>query len=307
MSEQDTDARFDLLDQLRNLDTPPGANCSIVTKDQQGLSLEWRADASWLEPVKFVATSDQDTGGGVPDDVDGFGPSAGDRILLTAQTEPTANGIWIITDGEWTRAPDCKGTEVQSLNGRAVSVKSGEMYANSIWILTGKVGAAIQARAVFVSTAMDAGATQLYDPTTGNVSIDWGARTLHSYGGDPAIDWNNRELKSADGETSVDWQGRRLRDATSALSIHYNNRTLSDSDGVIVVDYNGCTLRTKSDGESINWNTRQAYNTADEFVFGWAGISIPIPTIATATDLASAIAAVNAIRDRLEEFGMVQS
>src|SRR5688500_7116538 len=38
--------------------------------------------------------------------IDGVALSAADRVLLTAQTDPAENGLWVVAGGAWTRPTD---------------------------------------------------------------------------------------------------------------------------------------------------------------------------------------------------------
>ena len=57
------------------------------------------------------------------------------RVLVTAQSTASQNGIWVTASGSWTRATDYDAaTEV--LRGRVIYVASGQLRTNTLWTLT---------------------------------------------------------------------------------------------------------------------------------------------------------------------------
>jgi phage-related tail fiber protein len=66
--------------------------------------------------------------------IDGVTLVAGDRVLLTAQTTTTENGIWIAAVGAWTRAPDMASG--LSTIGLTVPVFAGTLYSGTEWFQT---------------------------------------------------------------------------------------------------------------------------------------------------------------------------
>lgn len=82
-------------------------------------------------PVDLVATGNQLTLSGLRS-VDGVLMQGGQRVLLTAQQSSSANGVWVVGTGEWTRAADMpQGSSL--LPGTTVVVRSGAEHAQSIW------------------------------------------------------------------------------------------------------------------------------------------------------------------------------
>jgi hypothetical protein len=67
--------------------------------------------------------------------VDGVSLSATNRILLTAQTTATENGIWVVAAGAWTRPTDF--ATGLSATSAFTAVDEGTMYADTIWRQTG--------------------------------------------------------------------------------------------------------------------------------------------------------------------------
>jgi hypothetical protein len=62
--------------------------------------------------------------------IDGYNLNTGDRVLLTAQTNHTENGLWIAGPGAWGRASD------PLVDGLTVNVTSGSQCAGTTWVIT---------------------------------------------------------------------------------------------------------------------------------------------------------------------------
>ena len=83
-------------------------------------------------PSNLVATSNQ-TLSGTPT-IDSVATVAGDRVLLTGQTNPVENGIWIVAAGAWARAGDMAAG---SAAGDAYTfVNRGTAYTHTGWLCT---------------------------------------------------------------------------------------------------------------------------------------------------------------------------
>lgn len=93
------------------------------------------AGLAWKAPVRVASPAATNFGtmsGLIP--IDGVTPNAGDRILLTAQSTPANNGIWLANAGAWTRALDADaGNELLQA---AVYVEEGTTNADTAWVCT---------------------------------------------------------------------------------------------------------------------------------------------------------------------------
>jgi hypothetical protein len=67
--------------------------------------------------------------------VDGVSTAAGDRVLLTAQTTTSQNGIWVAAAGAWARSTDMDATG-ELVDGTLIPVAAGTTYADSQWMCT---------------------------------------------------------------------------------------------------------------------------------------------------------------------------
>ena len=87
---------------------------------------------------RLVAVSNVDiaTGGFIT--IDGKATAANYRVLLTGQTNPEENGIYVAAAGAWTRASDAN--TVSEIRGAIVTVWQGTAYGSSVWFTTFKQG-----------------------------------------------------------------------------------------------------------------------------------------------------------------------
>lgn len=60
---------------------------------------------------------------------------ANDRVLLTAQTDPTQNGLYLAAIGSWVRAGDAD-TDAEFTSGMTVPVVGGDLDNRTLWLLT---------------------------------------------------------------------------------------------------------------------------------------------------------------------------
>jgi hypothetical protein len=72
--------------------------------------------------------------------INGYLLTDGDRILVTGQTDPTEDGIYIARTGAWERAED--GDVGQDLGSQYFKIEEGT-YAGQHWGITNKVGAGV--------------------------------------------------------------------------------------------------------------------------------------------------------------------
>ena len=91
--------------------------------------------------VRVVTTSNVTLSGGAPATVDGVSLTLEDRILVTAQTDATENGIYRVTtvgsgsNGTWVRGRDANQNE-EVLAGMTTMVSEGTTYADTFWKLS---------------------------------------------------------------------------------------------------------------------------------------------------------------------------
>lgn len=94
-----------------------------------------QAAASGLQPKSpavVVATTNQ-TLSGLPT-IDGVTLTSGQRVLLTAQTTSSQNGLWDVASGSWTRTSDFASGSTQEQ--AYVFITSGTVGAGQSWVLS---------------------------------------------------------------------------------------------------------------------------------------------------------------------------
>jgi hypothetical protein len=68
--------------------------------------------------------------------IDGVAVSAGDRVLVKNQTSAVDNGVYVVSAGTWTRAPDFDGSPSNEVaTGDLVFVEEGTSNSNSSWVM----------------------------------------------------------------------------------------------------------------------------------------------------------------------------
>lgn len=121
--------------------------------------------------TRVASTANINVGTGTLLTVDGVTLVAGDRVLLTAQTTTTENGIWIAGTGAWTRATDLPAGA--SVLGIVVHVFAGTTNGRSAWLQTNTVAATVGTTALTFVLAGPFGGTGL--TTTGQtLSVTYG-------------------------------------------------------------------------------------------------------------------------------------
>ena len=86
----------------------------------------------WKNSVKAATTTNITTT--APQTVDGISLIAGDRVLVKDQTTSSANGIYVVAAGAWTRATDFDdSTEVTA--AAAIPVEQGTVNGDAVFIL----------------------------------------------------------------------------------------------------------------------------------------------------------------------------
>jgi len=97
-------------------------------------------DIDYKQATRVVTVTDVTLIGGAPNNVDGVTLSLNDRVLVTGQSDPTQNGIYVITtlgsgaNGTWARSNDTNETG-ELLAGTIVMVTEGVIYADTQWKL----------------------------------------------------------------------------------------------------------------------------------------------------------------------------
>ncbi|MFM7183928.1 MAG: beta strand repeat-containing protein [Planctomycetota bacterium] len=147
-------------------------NVSIQSREAAGdidLNGLVRAGGPTKAPVRAATAGNVDLATGGLLTVDGVALAAGDRVLVKNQDDPSANGIYVVSAGAWSRAADAAGSQAFA-PGFMVAVHEGAQqgawtFANAVIPLLGQTGLAF----------VPASAVQAYVParvaTTANVNL----------------------------------------------------------------------------------------------------------------------------------------
>lgn len=231
-------------------------------------------------PVTAVATTN------VPLDslagfmIDGVATAVGDiyGYLLTGQTDPIENGIYIQTATGLVRRADSDGTTADTgyPQNTALSVRMGDIYANHTWIMTNDASPDVDGDAIYFSdatpTAIQAGAGIFYDPTTRS----------HNVGTDGTILVEADRIGVAPSYTAA--RQEEVRALENALQPQIDViRTAEQQDRT---DINALTTRLTADEQTIAAHTTELGNldgrldteeaksqtlmTNDQNIFTWA-------------------------------------
>lgn len=143
VSDFDTQVRSSRLDQMAaptasvslnshkitNLATPTAdsdaATKAYVDATKQGLDVKESVHAATTANITLSGTQT----------IDGVALVAGDRVLVKNQTTASANGIYVVASGAWTRADDFD-TSGKVTPGAFTFVEEGTTQADSGWVLT---------------------------------------------------------------------------------------------------------------------------------------------------------------------------
>ena len=88
------------------------------------------AGLSWKAPAKVAAGSNITLSG--YQTIDNIAVVAGDRVLVIGQTDPTQNGVYVVSASAWTRSTDAN-TQAE-LEGLAILVEQGVVYTNAAFV-----------------------------------------------------------------------------------------------------------------------------------------------------------------------------
>jgi hypothetical protein len=153
------------------------------------------SDIDYKQSVRAVTTATVTLNGGAPATVDGVALSLNNRILVTAQTNASQNGIYYVTtvgsgtDGTWERSADTNATG-ELLAGTIVMVTEGLTYADTQWKLTTNdpivIGTTPLTFVINILSQIGGGNTQIQYNNAGTMgaspNLTWNGTTLYTNG-----------------------------------------------------------------------------------------------------------------------------
>lgn len=100
------------------------ANKGYVDATVAGLT--WKNSVIVMSDANITLSAEQT--------IDGVSVVAGDRVLVSGQTNAAENGIYVVDSGAWTRSTDFDETSpINEVNSAAVFVEAGTTYADTGW------------------------------------------------------------------------------------------------------------------------------------------------------------------------------
>jgi hypothetical protein len=153
------------------------------------------SDIDYKQSVRAVTTSNVTLNGGAPAVVDGVSLSLNNRVLVTAQSIGSQNGIYSVTtvgsgtDGTWARSTDTNATG-ELLAGTIVMVTEGVTYADTQWKLTTNdpivIGTTALTFVINILSQIGGGNTQIQYNNAGTMgasaNLTWNGTTLYTNG-----------------------------------------------------------------------------------------------------------------------------
>lgn len=119
------------------------------------------AGLTWKNAVQVLAASNVDVAS-APASIDNHTLANGDRVLLTAQTNAYEDGIYVFNGAGSAMTRSADTDTFGELNGAAVFVQQGDVYADTGWTQTATL------------TSLTTGATQTWNQFTGSGTYTWG-------------------------------------------------------------------------------------------------------------------------------------
>lgn len=206
----------------------------------------------WKESVKVATTGNITLSNTIT--IDGVAVSAGERVLVRAQTSAYENGIYICAAGSWSRASDMNGAS--EFSGSAVFVQQGSTYADVAFVCTNNGDVSVGTDSITFVQFTGAGAFSAGDGLTltgteFSINLDGSSLAVSGSG-----------IKIADGgiASSMIPDGLianvKLANSTiSGVSLGSNLNSLSAGNGLSMTSYNGSAavsdLTINLDGSSL--------------------------------------------------------
>ena len=164
---------IDLNNQRATAAADPSAATDLATKqyvDNVARGLDWKNSVRAATTANITLSGTQT--------IDGVALAAGDRVLVKDQTTGSANGIYDVAAGAWSRSADAD-TNAEVTSGMAVTVTEGTVNGDKVFVLTTNDPITLGTTALVFSqlgggTGKTAGAGLTEDGTSYNVGAGAG-------------------------------------------------------------------------------------------------------------------------------------
>lgn len=113
---------------IQNLPDAVNPQEPVTLAQMQAALRGWK----WKDPVRAATTANITLSG--EQTIDGVAVVAGDRVLVKNQSTGSANGIYVVAAGAWTRANDFD--QSSEVLGASVFVSEGTTEGNTQWFMT---------------------------------------------------------------------------------------------------------------------------------------------------------------------------
>lgn len=164
---------------LTNVADPVNAQdvCTKNYADNLALGLDFKASCRVATTANITLSGTQT--------IDGVAVVAGDRVLVKNQTTASANGIYVVAAGAWSRSTDADSS-AEVTSGLFVFIEEGTTHADQAWVLTTNNPVTLGTTALtFAQFSGGSGTGSTSIVTLGTVTTGtWNATTIGvAYGG----------------------------------------------------------------------------------------------------------------------------
>lgn len=202
--------------------------------------------------------------------IDGVALIAGDRVLVKNQTTGSANGIYVVAAGAWSRATDADNTPAGEVtSGMFTFVEEGTVNADSGWVLTTNGTITLDSTSLAFAQFSGAGSIEAGDGLTKSGSII------------NAVGTTNRIVVNAD---SIDIASTYVGQTSITTLGTITSGTWTGS--IIGATYGGTGVNNGSNTITVggNLSTANAFTTSGNFALTLtttATTSVTLPTSGT--------------------------